>query len=272
MLYVHGWSDYFFQRGLAEFWHAQGARFFALDLRKYGRSLRAGQTPGFVDDLAIYDEDIQAALAAMGHGAGEAHRRLLLLGHSTGGLTLSLWADRHPGRAYALILNSPWLEFQAHSAGRAALAPLVGMQARLDPKAAMPSVDLGFYTRSVSRTMDGEWDYDLAWRPVRGFPVRPAWLNAVLAGHARVEAGLAIDVPVLTLLSARSAILPHWAPEMLRSDVVLVVRDIALRALGLAQTVTVARIEDALHDVFLSAEPARAAAYAEIVRWLRGYR
>ncbi|MFF2050358.1 alpha/beta hydrolase [Leifsonia sp. NPDC058194] len=272
VLYVHGWSDYFFQKELARFWHDRGARFFALDLRKYGRSLREGQTPGFVDDLATYDEDIAAALDAIGQGEGTASgRRLLLLGHSTGGLTLSLWTQRHPGRAHALVLNSPWLEFQAGGPGRAALAPLIDLHARIDPKAALPNVDLGYYTRSVSKTMDGEWDYDLAWRPVRGFPVHPAWLTAILSGHARVAAGLGLDVPVLTLLSARSALLPYWTAEMMSSDIVLVVQDIARRALGLAPTVTVSRIDGALHDVFLSREQPRAAAYSEMDRWIRGY-
>lgn len=284
VLYVHGWSDYFFQTELARFWHEHGARFFALDLRKYGRSLRPGQTPGFVDSLGTYDEDIAAALEAMGHGEQEQaprpprpgrpprppHRRLILLGHSTGGLTLSLWADRHPGRAAAVILNSPWLEFQAHAVGRTMISPFVDLRARLDPKAAMPNVDLGFYTRSVSRTLDGEWDYDVSLRPVRGFPVHPAWLTAVLAGHSRVAAGLAIDAPVLTLLSARSTLLPYWTDDMLSSDVVLRVQDIAVRALRLAPTVTVARIDGALHDVFLSRKQAREAAYGEVVRWLRG--
>lgn len=272
VLYVHGWSDYFFQKELAQFWHDRGARFFALDLRKYGRSLREGQTPGFVDDLATYDEDIESALTVLGHGEGStSHRKLILLGHSTGGLTLSLWTNRHPGRAHALVLNSPWLEFQAGGPGRAALAPLIDLHARIDPKAALPNVDLGYYTRSVSKTMDGEWDYDLAWRPVRGFTVHPAWLTAILAGHARVAAGLSLDVPVLTLLSARSALLPYWTPEMMSSDIVLVVQDIAKRALGLAPTVTVSRIDGALHDVFLSREQPRGVAYAEMERWIRGY-
>ncbi len=273
VLYVHGWSDYFFQTQLAEFWHRSGARFFALDLRKYGRSLRPHQTPGDIDDLGTYDEEIDAALAAMGQEADASrHRRpLILMGHSTGGLTLSLWADRHRGRAAAVVLNSPWLEFQARGVGRAALAPLVGIGARIDPHAPMPNVDLGFYTRSVSATMDGEWDYNLDWRPVRGFAVHPRWLSAVLAGHARVAAGLAIDAPVLTMLSARSTILPRWTPEMMRSDIVLVVDDIAGRALHLAPTVTVARLNGALHDVMLSAPDVRADAYTELTRWLRGY-
>jgi alpha-beta hydrolase superfamily lysophospholipase len=58
---------------------------------------------------------------------------------------------------------------------------------------------------------------------------------------------------------------------MLRSDVVLVVQDIAQRALGLGPTVTVSRVQDALHDVFLSRPPVRQAAYAAVQRWMRGY-
>jgi alpha-beta hydrolase superfamily lysophospholipase len=52
---------------------------------------------------------------------------------------------------------------------------------------------------------------------------------------------------------------------------VLVVDDIAERVLKLGPEVAVARIDGALHDVFLSRKPVRAAAYAAITRWLRGY-
>lgn len=86
---MHGWSDYFFQRKLARFWARHGARFYALDLHNYGRSLRPGLTPGYVTDLREYDADISAALTAMGRGPGssQGNRRLILLGHSTGGLS-----------------------------------------------------------------------------------------------------------------------------------------------------------------------------------------
>ena len=63
VLYVHGWSDYFFQRSLARFLTDRGARFFALDLRKYGRSLRPGQTPGYIANLEDYDADTPTARA-----------------------------------------------------------------------------------------------------------------------------------------------------------------------------------------------------------------
>ena len=286
VLYVHGWSDYFFQTELADFWTAHGARFFALDLRKYGRSLRIGQTPGFVTDLSAYDEDIEAALGAMAELAADPTssgapgldpaappqpRRLVPMGHSTGGLTLSLWVARNPDRVSALVLNSPWLEFQTRQVGRVALAPLITLGARLDPRAPLPTVDLGFYTRSVSADFDGEWSYNLMWRPVHGFEVRPGWLGAILDGHARVARGLRIPVPILTLLSTRSTLLPRWTPEMMHTDTALDVIGVARRATDLGSTCTIARIDGALHDVVLSPPAVRAVAYEQIALWLRAY-
>ena len=40
VLYVHGFTDYFFQAELADFLAARGLPFYALDLRKCGRARR----------------------------------------------------------------------------------------------------------------------------------------------------------------------------------------------------------------------------------------
>lgn len=270
VLYVHGWSDYFFQTELARFWTDRGARFFALDLRRYGRSLRAGQRPGDVHALDDYDADIDAALAAMGADARRP-RRLVLVGHSTGGLTLALWAARHRGRAAALVLNSPWLELQLGPFGRQALTPLINARARLDPLGPHPVVDLGFYTRaqreigSLPISPDG-------WRPERGFPTHPRWLAAVIAGHARIADGVDVGCPVLVLLSARSTPPVRWLDDMTATDSVLVVDDIARAATRIGDLVTIARIDGAIHDVFLSRPQPRAAAYATMDRWARALR
>ncbi|PZF39452.1 MULTISPECIES: alpha/beta hydrolase [unclassified Curtobacterium] len=270
VLYVHGWSDYFFQQELAEHLQALGARFHAVDLRKYGRSLLTGQTPGYTDDLTVYDTDLEAALALMGHGASDRpRRRLLLLGHSTGGLTLALWAARHPGRAHGLVLNSPWLEFQASALGREVLTPLVKLGARRNPLAPMPVVDPGHYTRTVSSEAEGSWTYDQHWRPVHGFPLHPGWLAAVFAGQDTVARGLHLDIPVLVLLSTHSNLGPRWSDAMTHSDVALNVDAVAHRSLSLGDDVTVVRVHRALHDVMLSEPAVRDRAYVAIRRWAR---
>lgn len=263
VLYVHGWSDYFFQTELARSWTSLGARFHALDLRDYGRSLRPGRTPGYVTSLDDYDADIDAALQAMASG----RRRIVLMGHSTGGLTLSLWVSRHPGVASALVLNSPWLELQTGALARQALAPIVHARARFDPLGAQPAVDLGLYTRA-QRELGTLPASPEGWRPERGFPTHPGWLAAIIAGHARVAAGLGITVPVLVLLSTRWTSPLTWSAEMTSSDTVLVVDDIARAATRLGGDVTLARIDGAIHDVFLSAPEPRESAYRMLRSWL----
>ena len=274
VLYVHGWSDYFFQREVAQFWTSRGARFYALDLRRYGRSLRDGMTPGYIDALADYDVDIAAALDAMGQGSPDAAspRRLVLMGHSTGGLILTLWASRHAGRAAALVLNSPWLELQLGAIGRHALAPLVEVRAKWDPRGAQPEVDFGFYTRAQreigSLPTDPERE---TWRPDRGFPTAPGWLAAVMDGHRAVAGGLDVGCPAFVLLSARSTPQITWKPSMTSTDSVLVVDEIARAATRIGHDVTIARIDGAIHDVFLSHAEPRAVAFSALRRWSAGY-
>lgn len=273
VLYVHGWSDYFFQKRLARFWTSRGARFFALDLRKYGRSLRDGQTPGYVADLATYDEDIAAALHAIDQTIdGADDRRLVLFGHSTGGLTLSLWASRHPDAADAVILNSPWLEFQIAPV-RAAIAPMVELQARIRPLEVAPQVDLGFYTRAQQEVADPDDPVEVnpLWRPAQTMAVYAGWLHAILSGHKTVASGLRIPAPVCVLLSARSVPPTRWSEELTAADSVLVVDDIARAALRLGPSVTVERIDGALHDVFLSRHDPREESYRRLARWVTGW-
>lgn len=284
VLYLHGWNDYFYQRELARRWSAEGGAFYALDLRKYGRSLRAHQTRGFMESLTVYDEDIHAALkvvrAELGVGAD-----LVLMGHSTGGLTAALWAHRHPGALRALVLNSPWLELQGSAILRGVAQPIVGGLARRQPRAVLPTSDLGFYQRTLMGWTDDDgpmpdggaedpfysgWSPDPRWRIV-GAPIRAGWLAAVLAGHQQVAAGLEISCPVLVLTSGRTLITPRWSPQMRETDTVLDVEQIRRRALQLGPLVTVARFEGAIHDVTLSARDVRDRVYAELRRWSRAY-
>ncbi len=265
VLYVHGWSDYFFQRELASFWTGHGAAFYALDLRKYGRSLRPHQTPGFVDSLDTYDEDIAAALAVM---RARTRRPLVLMGHSTGGLTLSLWAARNPDEAVGLVLNSPWLEFQMGTAARALLEPMVDLGRRLLPLSQYPQFDFGFYSRSTSTRFDGEWEIDARWKPDLGFRGTRGWLSAIFRGQATVASGLGLPMPVLVMLSQRSVLQVRWSPEMSRADTVLDVEAVAQRAVDLGSDVTIRRFDGALHDVVLSERGVRRQVWRAVEAWL----
>ncbi|HEX9228628.1 MAG TPA: alpha/beta hydrolase [Arthrobacter sp.] len=273
VLFLHGWSDYFFNEELADFWTRQGFEFFALDMHNHGRSLHAGTHGGYVADLDDYDAEITVAIGIIAalHPEAEAPPTVALMGHSTGGLIAALWAGRHPGIVSQLILDSPWLEMHGSPAVRRAARTMVEPLARFRPEAVIRLPERGFYWRSISSAAEGEWTLDDNYRPPRAFPVRAGWLSAVLTGQARVARGLDIKVPILVLISGASANGMFWKESMRRTDAVLDVNTIALRALSLGRTVTLERIDGALHDVFLSAPRVRADAYARLARWLRAY-
>src|SRR5690606_15832254 len=115
-----------------------------------------------------------AALEIIG---ADGDRPLVLVGHSTGGLVLSLWCDRHPGRAAALVLNSPWLEFQLAGTARKFIASIVQLRARFNPHDVAPQLDYGFYTRAQHEVGPAEEfaGINLEWRPERTHAVLSGW-------------------------------------------------------------------------------------------------
>jgi alpha-beta hydrolase superfamily lysophospholipase len=300
VLYLHGFSDYFFQVELAGTLHERGWAFFALDLHKYGRSLRPGQTPGFATSLDDYDADLEAAIAALRRRLAkrsaersaqlqdphlDLHQEwnrspdpapppvveLVLMAHSTGGLTAALWASRNPGRIAGLVLNSPWLDTQGSALLRSAAQGILDTVSRLRPKARLRLPELGLYFRSISDTRDGEWTIDPAWRPETGFPIRAGWLAAVLAGQATLARGISIEAPVLVLCSTASTISATWNDAMLETDTVLDVTPMVRRAAELGRCVTIRRLPGAMHDVFLSRRDVRRAAIDAAAWWLDAY-
>ncbi|MFF1383267.1 alpha/beta hydrolase [Arthrobacter sp. NPDC058288] len=276
VLYLHGWADYFLQAELARHVGAHGLHFYALDLRKYGRSLRNWQTPGYTTDLSVYDEDISAAIDVIRTDVAArtglaAESTVHMLAHSLGGLIGALWADRHPGSLGTLILNAPWLELQGSSLIRNIAMHLVEPIARTDPRRPFRFPEMPGYWESVSDQAHGEWFLDPQWRPTASFPIRAGWTRAVLAGHAAVERRLDIAAPVLVMLSDRTRIQAEWSEELMVADAVIDVEQTARRALGLGRRTAVFRYPQAIHDVFLSRREVRQEAYRDLVDWLHSH-
>jgi len=265
VLYLHGFVDYFFQKHLADFYVERGYSFYALDLRKYGRSLLPHQTPNFARSMSDYFPEIDEAVRLI----REENDVLLVNGHSTGGLTAALWADRVRGQGLVdgLFLNSPFLELNVPAAMRHTVGPVVRVLARVRPTMVFPTGLSEAYVRSIHSDHDGEWDFDLTWKPAKGFPVRLGWLTAIMRAHRQVHAGLNVDVPVLVMASARSV----RRGDVTSADCVLDAGAIARWSTRIGPHVTCVRIDGGLHDLCLSAKPARDRFFEELDRWLAAY-
>ncbi len=266
ILYIHGFGDYFFQHHVKRWAEEAGFAFFALELRRYGRSWLPHQQPNYVRELDEYFEEIDSAL---GYVERAGYRDIVLMGHSTGGLTASVYA-RAGGRRDALdglILNSPFLDFKADVGTEAAIATL-GTLSALKPQAAMPGRDTSRYTQSLHAEYAGRWDFNTVWKPIRSFPIFLAWLGAVRRGHSRIAEGLDLGLPILMLHSDSSYYEARPPEAMQHGDAVLDVEDMRRLAPRLGAAVERVEIPDALHDVFLSRPQALDSAFRATEVWL----
>jgi alpha-beta hydrolase superfamily lysophospholipase len=279
VLAVHGYTDYFFHTSLADHFAGRGFGFYALDLRKCGRSSRSGLTPHFTTDLARYDRELNRALETIGEETQSA--RVLVYGHSAGGLIVSLWLDRlrdHGAISRAgvtgLVLNSPFLDVPGPIPLRwPPTRALIAAIARVGDKrvARAPSGTAGGYGASLHRDYHGEFDYNLQWKPVGGFPITFGWLSAVRAGQAKLHRGLDVGVPNLILRSDHSVTEASDAVALQCGDAVLDVKHIARWAGCIGNRSTIVPVIDAKHDVFLSMPQPRQVAYQQLDTWLDDY-
>jgi alpha-beta hydrolase superfamily lysophospholipase len=271
VLYVHGFSDYFFQTELADFLAERGLAVYALDLRKSGRARRPGQTAHYVSDLATYDAELETALEVITDECQDVP--VVVMAHSTGGLITPLWLDRRrrAGRVApvaGLVLNSPWFDLQGKPVMRGPVTWLLRVLAKVRPLRPLAAKEITVYGDSLHISRTGEWDFDLDLKPLAGFPVTVGWLNAVRRGHARLHRGLDVGVPSLVLRSDKTHYSKTYSEASDRADTVLDVRQIARWAGCLGGEVVSVPIPDARHDVFLSLEKPRREAYARLDGWL----
>ena len=267
VLYLHGFNDYFFQKEMARRYQEHGYRFYALDLRKYGRSWLPHQLPNNVRDLREYHADIDAALAVL---QAEGCATVLLSGHSTGGLIAALYAQEGTQRhtLAALILNSPFLALPQNWIVRNLAVPLVAAVGRLTPNLKIPGSLSTHYGASLHRQYRGEWEYNLTWKPFEVFHITMSWLRAIHIAHRRLQRGAVLTLPVLVLHSDQSVRGNSWSDEYFRADGVLKVSDIERLAPKLGTHITVASIAGGVHDLVLSPLPVREQVYEKIFTWL----
>lgn len=270
VLYVHGYNDYFFQKELGDKFVNNGYNFYAIDLRKYGRSLMSGQTPFEVRDLKEYFADINAAIDIILEDGNSA---IVLMGHSTGGLITSYYLaetnyKRFPIRA--LILNSPFMDMNLDCVTEDYLLPFIKVCARVIPDISIKQGGGNMYARTLLDCYEGEWNYNLQWKFEWPQAVSAGWLNAISQAQDRLHRGADIDIPILLMHSDRSFNEQVVTiSDAMCSDIVLDVKEISIYGKRLGSDITEFIVKNGMHDLFLSSIPVRYSLYSHVFEWLR---
>ena len=267
VLYIHGYCDYFFQEEYAEQFTKRGINFYALDLRKYGRSYLPHQVIYNMRSLEEYFPDVDAALEII---QKEGNDQVLLNAHSTGGLIASLYANQRKDSPYfdAIFLNSPFLEMNMSWFNRKIAIPLIAKKGLKKPDKTIKGSSLAYYGESLHKEYRGEWDYDLKVKPIVSPDVNYGFIRALYLGHSEIKNKLHITQPILVMNSDKSIQSKTWKNDFYYSDSVLDVGDIEKYAYYLGNQVKTITIKDGMHDLVLSKAPVRQEVYRNLFDWL----
>ena len=238
LLYVHGYTDWFHGSDtvMARAFVDHGYEFYAVDLRKNGRSLMPGQTKYQLRNIKEYFTDIDSALTQM---RADGVREIAMMGFSMGGLTTAAYMAKHPDCGVrALILNSPFLDWN---------------QSKFQEKILLPIVD------TLAPLMKNLWIP----RGAGYEPVQASWLKAIDDAHAIVQKTPRITVPILLLRSDKSVKKGDPAGTDAHADGTLDVEDIEYYGLRLGPNVTEIVVPGAPHNAV------RPDMFADMFAWLQ---
>ena len=273
-LYVHGFNDYFFQSEMGQRFVDSGYNFYAVDLRRYGRSRLPWQYPFNVHRQHEFFEDIDSALSRIRR---DGNTDITLGGHSTGGLTVCYYAAMRGRRigVNRVVTDSPFLEWNYPAFMRNVAVNVIEGMGRIFPNAKIKQSHCDGYACSLLKEYDGEWSYNTDWKMVYSPPVTMSWIAAV--NHAQrqlLKRADCIYVPLLIMSSSRKISGCDYTPELSTGDCVLDPEMIQKRGrrLGYDSLRLTCEIDSGLHDLILSREHVRDAAYDTIFRFIRRFR
>lgn len=267
ILYIHGFNDYFFQKELAIRFNKEAYNFYALDLRKYGRSYLSHQKFNNVRSILEYNEELDLALNII---KSENNHQVILMGHSTGGLITTNYAVNHINSDlfHGLICNSPFYEFNLNYFKRTVGIPMLSSIGNYFPNIPISGGFSELYGYSLHKEKYGEWNYSLPWKPYEIPNVNLGFIRAIKRAQVNIRKKTIITIPVLVMHSDNSVYDEFWSDKFTKGDAVLNVDHIKNNAHKLDGEVSILEIENGLHDLILSKKAVRENVYSKIFAWL----
>jgi alpha-beta hydrolase superfamily lysophospholipase len=266
VLHVHGYNDYFFQEHLAHAFLDAGHAFYAVDLRRAGRSLVRGEIPHLMSNIGEPGEDLSLAAEAI----AQLHpgTPLVVHAHSTGGLSAAVWAaDRRPAPLRGLVLDSPLFGRRERGVKRwgPVVLPILGSLKPMAVVSSHPSV----YARNLHIDGGGRWEFDTALKRPEGVPARAVWALTVQRAQQRIARGrLSIEVPVLVARASESGSESHDNPLLDEQDIVVDVEAIARLGERLGPHVEHVVVPGGIHELSLSRRGPRELYLSAVMTWI----
>lgn len=269
ILYIHGFNDYFFNTQFAQKFLDQDYSFYALDLHGYGRSLTSKEKVFSFKDIQEFDDEITQAIDFI---KSQGQNNITLYGYSQGGLIATLYANKYRN-IDQLILDSAFFDFAFSPFLESYVLPLVSSLGEYFPHLYLPSSAKNVFGQTLHKDFNGEWDFDMNLKyTTTNAPIYFEWIHAIYSAQQELQAGLDLQIPVLSLYSDKSHSEQSDVKYHHISDLVLDVKDIETYSKKLnrdASLSTLVAIKDGMHGVTFSQKRVREEAYKVIFSWLQ---
>lgn len=272
-LYIHGFNDYFFQSEMGKRFVDSGYHFYAVDLRRYGRSKQPWQYPYNIRDMKKYYADIDSAISQMQR---DGITDITLSGHSTGGLLVTAYGiDKSDDIMVSrIVTDSPFYAWNFNSTYRHLLIPAVRNMSVVFKNMKIPQGHCDGYAYSLLKEYDGEWTYNTDWKMIYSPPVTSSWVGQVQSTQNKVKKhGDRLRVPLLVMHSSRKVTGCNYTPDFKYGDAVLdpaMINEVGLKLQSKSpREVVVCTVDSGLHDLILSERKYRDRAYDNIFTFIR---
>jgi len=166
-----------------------------------------------------------------------------------------------------LILNSPFLDFNQSKIEKSIIQFVAKLIGKASNYAKIEGALSPAYAQSIHKDYYGIWDFNLDWKPIKGFPTYFKWLVAIARAQKTLEKSN-IQIPILILHSSGSIKTRKYSKEAMANDIVLNIEDIKRVGEKLGDRVTIYKIDNAQHDIFLSPKTVREVGFDKMFSWL----
>ncbi|MFA7082899.1 MAG: alpha/beta fold hydrolase [Arcobacteraceae bacterium] len=265
VLYIHGFNDYFFNEELAQKFLEKGYSFFAIELHNYGKKLNVNSNPYFFKDIHEFDEELTLAISHIKNDFGITD--ITLYGYSQGALVATLYANGHKN-INRLIVDSAFFDFEVPLFIKKFILPFVAFVGNHFPSIKINLTSPNTFGQSLHKDFYGEWDFDISLKQIQtNAPIYLGWIHAIYQAQQTLHKKLNLNIPVLSLYSNISSKNLYFT-----SDIVLDVKTIEYYSNFLNDNPNLTThkvIQNSIHGVTLSQEPARTKAYIAIFEWLK---
>lgn len=247
-----------------------GWSFTALDVRRQGRSAREVGLKIHCDvqSLRIYFEEISKTVKLLRQSGAS---QVVLHGEGGGALVGALYAAEYKYESElnfdALILSSPWFNYVQPWYGRFLSRKLADLASVWKPSATLSITPPGLSQAAYLLNLSPEIRHLLPTRPQR---LTARFISALYKAQDRLQQGLDLNMPIL-LACARRSTNAFWSTRFERShtDCVLEIEDMLAGAHLLGKNLQFLRVDDGVHNLSASLEPARSKYFAGLQDFLK---